>query len=188
MPGGWLLPMTHRARLVPWSAAALFGPPAVALALRPTEAVLGSASIALLLVVPVVAIAVSGRRAITTVAAVSAAVAFDYFYTEPRGSLTVSHADEAVIVGSLLVVGLIVAQLSTFADRQREVAGRTASDMAVLRSISDLVAIGEDPNTIAMTGAVLAPGPARPAGLPFALGAHATVAGADRSRRRRSHR
>jgi hypothetical protein len=126
---------------------------ALAIALRPAEDALGTAAIAQLLVVPVVVIAVSGRRLVTTLAALSAAAAFDVLYIEPRGSFQVNRADEAVMLGSLLLVGLVVAQLSSFAHRQQATAGRTVSDMTVLRSVGELVAHGEDPEEVVMTSA-----------------------------------
>jgi hypothetical protein len=51
----------------------------------------------------------------------------------------------------LLAVGLVVVQVSAWGRRQRDTAARTVSDVAVLRSMVELMAIGEDEDIVLIT-------------------------------------
>jgi hypothetical protein len=143
--------MTPFFRSGAWLAAALAVPAGVALALVPAEAVLGNAAVAQLLVVPVVLVAASGRRLAASVAALSAALAFDVIHTEPRGSLVIARSEDLAMAAALLAVGLIVAQVAAFALGQRETAARTMGDMSVVRTIGEMVAAGEGADAVART-------------------------------------
>jgi hypothetical protein len=151
---GLLDGMSPSLRSTCWVAAALVVPAATALALLPAEASLGNAAVAQLLVVPVVLIAASGRRLVTSLAALSAAVAFDVVHTEPRGSLAIARSEDLAVMVALLAVGLIVAQVAAFALRQGETAGRTLADMSVVRTVGEMVAAGEDVDLVARTSAL----------------------------------
>lgn len=73
-------------------AGALLGVPLVAVALIPLRSHIEQANVALILVVAVVAVAVTGRRVAAALAAVSAAFWFDYFFTVPYYSRRASPA------------------------------------------------------------------------------------------------
>ena len=66
-----------------------------------------SVNIGLVLVVVVVVVAVAGGRLPGAVAAVTAAVAFDFFYTRPYLRLTIDSRDDVETTVLLLVVGLV---------------------------------------------------------------------------------
>jgi len=145
--------MTDSVRTSLWMLAGALAPAAVAVACIPLEHSVNAASVALVLVVPVVAIAVSGRRTAAILAAVSAAASFDFIYTEPRHSLAVADANDIILIVTLLVVGLLVAQMAAWGFRERKTADRMTSDVAILRSVAELISMGEDQEIVAMTTA-----------------------------------
>jgi len=74
------------------AAVAVMGPLALAAVLLPWRGSWSNTNVALLLVVAVVAIACLGSRLAGALAAVSAAVWFDFFFTVPYGRLTISRS------------------------------------------------------------------------------------------------
>jgi hypothetical protein len=136
-----------------WSAGAVAAPLALAVLLRPLEDGVGVPTVTLALVVPVVVVAATGRRIPAVAAALSGAAAFDYLYIEPRGSLAIHQLRDAIATVVLLAVGLVVVQVSAWGRRQRDTADRTVSDVAVLRSMVELMAIGEDEDIVLITAA-----------------------------------
>jgi hypothetical protein len=84
-----------------------------------------SAALVLVLVI-VGAAAVGGQRA-ALATALAAAVAFDFFHTEPYGRLSIDSANDAEIVVLLVLVGLVSGEIVTRArlvDRQRALSHR----------------------------------------------------------------
>jgi hypothetical protein len=145
--------MTRWQRTALWVLVGAAAPAAVAVACVPVEHSLSAASIALVLVVPVVAVALTGRRVVASIAATSAALSFDFIYTEPRRSLAVADVNDVILILTLLGVGLLVAQIASWGIRQRSTADRFTSDVTILRSIAELISIGEDQEIVAMTAA-----------------------------------
>jgi hypothetical protein len=133
--------------------AGLVVPIAIAVALVPARAWMGSANVALVLVVLVVAVSATGRRDVAIAAAFSSAIGFDVFHTEPYGSLAVARREELITVGLVLLVGVGVAEVATWGRRQRTTAERTISDVSVLRSVAEVAAEGEDPEHLVFTAA-----------------------------------
>jgi hypothetical protein len=138
---------------IAWLAGAVLAPLILAVLLRPVEEVIGVPTVTLILVVPVVVVAATGRWLPAVIAALAGTVAFDYLYIEPRGSLAITQARDAVATVVLLVVGLVVVQVSAWGRRHRDTADRTVSDVAVLRSMVELMAIGEDEDIVLITAA-----------------------------------
>lgn len=90
----------------------------------------------LVLVLPVVAVAVLAHRLAAALAAVSAALAYDVFLTEPYYSLTIDTAEDAEAAVVLAVIGIIV---GTFVARELEARMRSTSradELAALRSVT----------------------------------------------------
>jgi hypothetical protein len=147
-----VLSMTTTPRLLAWNLGALVGPITAAALIVPIEAAIGTPSVALLLVVPVVLVAWSGSRLAVSIAAASAALSFDFLFTEPRGSFAIHGTDDLVLVGVLLGVGMIVAQLSVARIRQERLANRMMSNVGVLRTIAELLAEGEATDNVVRAG------------------------------------
>ena len=118
--------MTDRVRYWP-AIAALVGIPLVAAMLIPLRGHVENTNIALVLVVAVVAVALSASRIAAAIAALSAAFWFDFFFTVPFNSPTIASGEDALTASLLLLVGLVVGELSVWALRQREEALRVGS-------------------------------------------------------------
>lgn len=83
-----------------------------------------AASVAVGLVVLIVAAAATGVRAGGLVAAASSAVWFDFFLTRPYRSLTMDSAEDVEVAVLLAVVGVAVTELALWGQRQRADVGR----------------------------------------------------------------
>lgn len=125
-------------------AGAIVVPLGLAAALIPLRDVLVSTNVALLLVVAVVAFAASGRRPAATLAAISAAVGFNLFFTRPYLSLRIQSGDDLETAVLLLVVGLTVGELALRGRRARALVAREREDLASIQGLGALVANGED--------------------------------------------
>jgi hypothetical protein len=92
------------------------------LAPAPVRDWLGSANVALILAIVVVSAAIFGGRFAGAVTSLAAALAFDYFHTEPHYTLRINKRDDVIAALLLLVMGVIVGQLATMRyGSQREV-------------------------------------------------------------------
>jgi hypothetical protein len=107
-------------------------------------------NIALTLVVPVVAVSLMRRRVSTLVAALSAALWFDFFYTRPYHSFAIRSSDDVVTAVILLVVGVAVGELAIWGQHHRTVAIEHGGDIARIHSIAELVAEGEPAEFVVM--------------------------------------
>ena len=126
---------------------------AAAAALIPLRDTIVSTNVALLLVVTVVAFAATGRRAAAVLAAVSAAVGFNLFHTEPYLSLRISSSDDLETALLLLVVGLAVGELAVRGRRARALVVQERQDLASIRGLGALVADGEDADYVLLATA-----------------------------------
>ena len=116
--------MTGRFGSRDWAAvaAALGAPLAAAGILLPFRAAWSNTNVALLLVVVVVAVAAIGSRVAGAVAAVSAAVWFDFFFTLPYYRFTIRSSSDVTTAALLLVVGVVVSQLAARARKLKVIA------------------------------------------------------------------
>jgi signal transduction histidine kinase len=122
-------------------AAAVTAPVAVAVALTPLRGHISNANVALLMVVAVAPVAFGGRAA-GTAAGISAALAFDFFWTPPVYELGTWYGQDLVGTAVYLAVGLVVSELASQNRRQRTRAEELASEQAALRRVATLVAKG----------------------------------------------
>jgi hypothetical protein len=99
--------------------------------------------IALLLVVVVLAAALVGGRRGGVLAAVVSALCFDYFFTRPYYSFTITRRADIVTTIVLLVVGLVVGELVVRARRSDRVATDRAREVAQIRHVAELAAGGD---------------------------------------------
>lgn len=81
--------------------------------------------------------------------AVAAAVAFNFFHTQPYGSLRIHDADDVLTTATLVVVGAIAGVTSSVAHRRQERVVATAGELLAIERISDLVADGAAPADVA---------------------------------------
>jgi K+-sensing histidine kinase KdpD len=129
---------------------AVVAPIATAAALIPLRGEIVSTNIALLLVVVVVAVAAVGHRVAAATSALSAAIAFNFFQTEPYYSLRIDSRDDVETAVLLLLVGLAVGELASRGLQARAAAARGRRDLASIRGLGALVAEGEDADYVLM--------------------------------------
>ncbi|MEV7907982.1 DUF4118 domain-containing protein [Streptomyces anulatus] len=128
--------------------AALVAPPAVAAVLLPFRAGVPNTSVALVLVVIVVAVAANGNRLAGALAAVSAAVWFNFFFTRPYQRFAITTAADIQTAALLLVVGLAVSQLAARARRLQVVAITDAGYLAQIHDTAELAQSAKAPDTV----------------------------------------
>jgi hypothetical protein len=125
-------------------AAAVLGPLALAVILLPWRASWSNTNVALLLVVAVVAIACLGNQLAGALAAISAAVWFDFFFTLPYDRLTISHSADVTTFALLLAVGVAVSQMAAWAHRLKAV---TVADAGYFSRILASAALTQEAGT-----------------------------------------
>jgi hypothetical protein len=132
------------ARLLPMLmlVAAAIAPLVLALAVVPFRSNLPSASVALGLAIVVSLIAAFGGRLPAAVAAISAALSFDAFFTKPYGSLSITRLDDLETTVLLLISGLIVGQLSARNREHRDRVVRSSDDLDRIQAIAEMLASG----------------------------------------------
>ncbi len=128
--------------------AAVAAPIAVAAALIPWRHHLDTADNALFLVVVIVAVASTGRRLAAAVAAIVSALSFDFFLTRPYLSFRITRHSDLITEILLVVVGLAVGELAARGRRHRDAAWQGRHEMALLHSVTELAATGQDPQVV----------------------------------------
>ena len=130
-------------------AAALVAPLAAAAILLPFRSNWPNTNVALLLVVVVVvAVAAIGNRAAGAIAAIGAAVWFDFFFTLPYGRFTIRSSADVTIFVLLLVVGVAVSQLVAYARRLKVVAITDAGYLAQIHQTAALTQTAKSPDEV----------------------------------------
>lgn len=119
--------------------AAIAAPLAVSGILLPFRAAWPNTNVALLLVVVVVAVAAIGNRLAGALAAVWAAICFDFFFTVPYDRLTISRPSDVVTFALLLAVGVAVSQLAARARTLKTIAVTDAAYLERVRRAASLV-------------------------------------------------
>jgi K+-sensing histidine kinase KdpD len=117
-------------------------PIAVAMALVGARDLIDNTNVALILTLVVVAAGALGGRAAGAVAAVLAALSFNFFHTRPYLSLTIDSQDDVETTLLLLIVGLIAGQLARRAHTAKAEAAAGRSELARIHRLAGLVARG----------------------------------------------
>ena len=125
-----------RHRPVVWVAALFLGP-AVAALLTLVRPQLHENHVTLVLVLAVAVISAAGLRPAGLVAAVTTALAYDYFWTEPYYSFRIFDTQDILTVVLLVLVGGAIEQLSWWAGRQHAVAARRLDYLNALRRAAE---------------------------------------------------
>ena len=138
---------THHDRRRQWFAVLVFlaGVPALTTALLVLEDELGLSTDLLLFLVLVMVVAVIGGRMVATVAALTSALAVNWFFVEPRHTLSIDNADDVVALFVFVVVGLVVGALVDRIAAQAAAAGRTRAEAAMLARTAAVLAVDPDP-------------------------------------------
>ena len=138
-----------------WVRAAVAGLLAVATVavLVPLRGHTQSANLALVLVLVVLVAAVVGGPVVGVVVGVIVAIAFDFFLTEPYGSLTIASGDDLLTTVLLAAVGLIGGVLVERARRSERHADEQRHEVERLQRRAELAASGEPAGRLIMRSA-----------------------------------
>jgi K+-sensing histidine kinase KdpD len=131
----------YRDRLA--AVAAIAGPLLVTAILVPLRSSFANTDVALVLVAVIVAVAANGDRLAGVLAAVSAAVWFDFFFTKPYDQLSITRRADVETTVLLLIIGVAVTELAVRGRRQQAAASRRAGYLAGLHSVAGSVAVGD---------------------------------------------
>jgi two-component system sensor histidine kinase KdpD len=144
---GWRLPVLTTA--VTWRrrwvglALALAGVPLVTALCLAADSVLSLASVLLVFLLLVVAVALVGGLGPAVVAAVVGGLAENWFFTAPTHRFTVSRLDDVVALVGYVLVGVAVATVVDRSARLATAAARSAAETEMLASLSRAVLAGE---------------------------------------------
>jgi K+-sensing histidine kinase KdpD len=128
---------------------ALLGPPTVCLVLAAFRDHVTDATAVLVLVLIVVAAASTGDRWAGLLAALSSAVWFDFFFTQPYNTFSIGAGNDVVVTLLLLVIGTAVTELALWGRREQQRAGARAGYLSGVQRIADAVALHhEDPDKL----------------------------------------
>jgi K+-sensing histidine kinase KdpD len=122
-----------------WSTAVV-GPLAVSAGLLLFRSELFAVNAALVLVLPVLGAAVAGGRRGGFLAAVTAALCFDFFFTRPYYSFTINDRNDVETMVVLLAVGLIVGEIVVRSRRSRREATARQREVDQIRRVAELAA------------------------------------------------
>ena len=125
--------------------AALALPLALTAALVPFRTSFPNTDAALVLMLAVVAVAANGDRLAGVLAAISAAVWFDFFLTRPYERFTITRTADIETTVLILVIGVAVTELAVWGRRQHVAATRRAGYLAGLNAAAEAVAAGNSP-------------------------------------------
>jgi Domain of unknown function (DUF4118) len=129
-------------------AAAVVAPLAAAAILLPWRGSWSNTNVALLLVVVVVAVAATGNRVAGAIAAIGAAVWFDFFFTVPYEHFSIRHSSDVTTFVLLLVVGVAVSQLAAHARRLKVIAITDAGYLAQIHETTALAQSAKSPDAV----------------------------------------
>jgi K+-sensing histidine kinase KdpD len=127
-------------------------PVLVAMALVGVRSEVNSSNLALVLMVVVVVAAAVGGRGAGIIAAISAAVSFDFFLTRPYLSLSIEKGDDVETAVLMLVAGAVVGYVAARGRHSRVLAAESRSEIGRIRRLADLTATGTDPADVIMAG------------------------------------
>lgn len=121
---------------------ALVAPIAVTAALVPFRTSFQNTDAALLLVVVMVAVSAWGNRLAGIVAAISAAVWFDFFLTKPYDRFSITRRGDVETTVLLLVIGVVVTELAVRGRQHLAAANRRAGYLNGLHAAARAVSAG----------------------------------------------
>ena len=128
--------------------AALAAPLGVAAILLPFRASWSNTNVALLLVVVVVGVAAIGNRVAGALAAVWAALWFDFFFTVPYYRFTIRSSADVTTAVLLLLTGLAVSQLAARARRLKVITVTDAGYLAQIYETASLAKSARVPDVV----------------------------------------
>jgi K+-sensing histidine kinase KdpD len=127
---------------VAWAVGAFVASLLIGLLVEPFRATIGLENVVILYLLVVVAAAGIGGRAAGTVAALSAALAYDYFLTTPYHTLVIDTLAQVVTVALLVTTGIVVSIGGRVRRRSAAVAEAHAKAIGLLHRVTETAATG----------------------------------------------
>ena len=103
---------------------------------------MGASNVALVLVVVIVGAAILGGRLAGVFTAIAAALAFDYFHTQPYYNLRISDREDVITAVLLVIVGVAVGELALRRAASRREVQMHAKGASRLEEVAAVVAAG----------------------------------------------
>jgi len=125
---------------IPGWGVAILGPLAVSGVMVAFRGQLFNTNAALVLVLPVLAAAILGGRVGGAVSAGIATLCFDFFFTRPYYSFTISRRDDVETTIVLFAVGLVVGELVVRSRRSERLARASRREVDQVRRVAELAA------------------------------------------------
>ena len=122
--------------------AGLLAPVALAAILVPFRSSIPNTDAALAMILVVVAVAANGYRLAGILAALSVAVWFDFFLTQPYETFSITRRNDIETTVLLLVIGIAVTEIAVWGRRQHTAASRRAGYLDGINSAAQAVAAG----------------------------------------------
>ena len=122
--------------------AGLLAPAALAAILVPFRSSIPNTDAALAMILVVVAVAANGYRLAGILAALSVAVWFDFFLTQPYETFSITRRNDIETTVLLLVIGIAVTEIAVWGRRQHTAASRRAGYLDGINSAAQAVAAG----------------------------------------------
>jgi len=127
---------------VGWAVGAFVASLLIGLLIEPFRGTIGLENVVILYLLVVVAAAAIGGRAAGVVAAVSAALAYDYFLTTPYHTLVIDSLAQVITVALLVVTGIVVSIGGRVRRRSAATAQAHADAIRLLHRVSETAAAG----------------------------------------------
>lgn len=121
-------------------AAALIVPLVLAVILVPFRGSFAVTAAALVMVVVILAVAVTGNRIAGVAASASAAAWFDFFLVRPYDRFTISHRSDIETTIAILVVGVLVTELAARSRRHWQAANSSTTYVSMIHGVAVLAA------------------------------------------------
>lgn len=144
--------MTTRVRTWIWAAAGAILPVAVATVWIPIRGRFSNVDVALALVAVVMVLGAGRRRLAVVVGAVSSALSFAYFDTQPYERFVMSRQPDVETTIAVVAMGLVGGELALRVARQRLATRQGTGDLSRVRDAATLLATGEE--LVVVIGAV----------------------------------
>ena len=149
-------PMRKRTNLdgegAAWAVGAFVASLLIGLLIEPFRGTIGLENVVILYLLVVVAAAAIGGRAAGVAAALSAALAYDYFLTTPYHTLVIDSLPQVITVALLVVTGIVVSIGGRVRRRSAAAAEAHADAIRILHRVTESAAAGGAVDRVAAEG------------------------------------
>jgi K+-sensing histidine kinase KdpD len=135
-----------------WAVGAFIASLLIGLIIEPSRAAIGLENVVMLYLLVVVAAAAIGGRAAGLAAAVSAALAYDYFLTTPYHTLVIDSLAQVITVALLVATGIVVSIGGRMRRRTAAAAEAHADAIRLLHQVTETAAAGGAVDRVAAEG------------------------------------